>query len=94
MDGAVGQRIQQKLATRRLASGENDAHAATKLAADDPRSAMLAIHGLGCDAKPRAARAGLFAAIKKRGSDDDENVSPQTEASRAGLFAELRAAAA
>ena len=78
--------------------------AATKLAADDPRSAMLAaIHGLGCDAKPRAARAGLFAAIKQRGSDDDENVSPQTglapaasdaKASRAGLFAELRAAAA
>ncbi|KAH8051305.1 hypothetical protein JL720_15174 [Aureococcus anophagefferens] len=32
MDGAVGQRIQQKLATRRLASGENDAHAATKAA--------------------------------------------------------------
>ena len=68
--------------------------AATKLAADDPRSAMLAaIHGLGCDAKPRAARAGLFAAIKKRGSDDDENVSPQTglaPAARAGLFGAIK----
>jgi hypothetical protein len=54
---------------------------------------LEAIHGLGCDAKPRAARAGLFAAIKQRGSDDDENVSPQTglaPAARAGLFAAIK----
>ncbi|KAH8075593.1 hypothetical protein JL721_1607 [Aureococcus anophagefferens] len=79
MDGAVGQRIQQKLATRRLASGENDAHAATKAAEKLHRRLARLAEKLEMSELATSEASSHVAELMKRGAGAPAAPAPPAE---------------
>ncbi|KAH8078142.1 hypothetical protein JL720_9820 [Aureococcus anophagefferens] len=92
MDGAVGQRIQQKLATRRLASGENDAHAATKAAEKLHRRLARLAEKLEMSELATSEASSHVAELMKRGAGAP--AAPAPPAVGAGAAAKARSRSA